>query len=493
MNLQTALNAAKSSLLANAAGTALVSRNLAGANDANYSRRTLVVETGASGEVGVGAIARATDAALRDAALDAGSTAATNEVVAAALASLQGTVGDLQSASSPAALVGALQSALTQAAAAPQDPGALESAVVSARRMADALNSANATIQGVRADADAAMRASVDKLQSALNEFADVNAKIVLAKATGADASDALDRRDALLVDISHEVGVRAIAAPDGGIAIFTDSGVPLFQGAPRQVTMAPGATPTAASGGEAVYVDGVAVIGGGATMPVKSGALAGAVYVRDVATVKYQAQVDELARGMIEAFAQQDMSSAPTAPDRTGLFTWSGAPALPAAAVKGLSGEISLDPSVDPTAGGNVALLRDGGIGAGAPSVYVYNREGGASYTERLIGLADALDVARPFDPSAGLGASLSVADFAIASASWLEQQRQASSDDSARSDAIAAQAKSALGNAVGVNIDDQMALMLGLEHSYQASAKIMATVDTMYSALFNSLTGTR
>ena len=35
-------------------------------------------------------------------------------------------------------------------------------------------------------------------------------------------------------------------------------------------------------------------------------------------------------------------------------------------------------------------------------------------------------------------------------------------------------------------------MSNMLDIENSYQASAKMMATVDTMYSALFTAMTVT-
>ena len=41
------------------------------------------------------------------------------------------------------------------------------------------------------------------------------------------------------------------------------------------------------------------------------------------------------------------------------------------------------------------------------------------------------------------------------------------------------------ALSNVTGVNIDEEMSLLLDLEHSYQASAKLVQTVDNMLAAL--------
>jgi flagellar hook-associated protein 1 FlgK len=41
------------------------------------------------------------------------------------------------------------------------------------------------------------------------------------------------------------------------------------------------------------------------------------------------------------------------------------------------------------------------------------------------------------------------------------------------------------ALSNDTGVNIDQEMSLLLDLEHSYEASARLMKVVDEMLSAL--------
>jgi flagellar hook-associated protein 1 FlgK len=45
------------------------------------------------------------------------------------------------------------------------------------------------------------------------------------------------------------------------------------------------------------------------------------------------------------------------------------------------------------------------------------------------------------------------------------------------------------ALSNSTGVNIDEEMSMMLDLEHSYQASARMISTVDNMLAALMNAI----
>jgi flagellar hook-associated protein 1 len=486
MGLQTALSAARSSLLVNAAQTAVVSRNIAGASESGYSRRILLVESSGTG-VRAGAVERATDDALRAAMLSATSEASASFAIANALSELQNIVGDAPNAQSPAALMGALQTSLTTAAASPQDSSILAGAVGAAKSLAASLNAASVQTGDVRVRADVGMAAGVDKINALLAQFGVTNATIVAGRQTGADVSDALDRRDALLSDLAGQIGITTVATRDGGMALYTDTGATLFQGSPRDVRMTSTTGFSAGMFGASVTVDGVAVAGPAATSATRSGAIAGYARIRDVDAPAYQNQLDEMARGLISAFAQQDQSGS-GASARTGLYAWSGGPALPSGPTAGLAGQIQVDPSVDPAAGGDAKLLRDGGIDTGA-GAYVYNATGSSNYSARLSELADALGLQQTFDTRARLGASASVIDFATASVGWLEAARKDAIDFSTQSDAVVAQAKSALSNATGVSIDDQMTQMLDLENTYQASAKMIATVDSMYSALFNAI----
>ena len=62
-----------------------------------------------------------------------------------------------------------------------------------------------------------------------------------------------------------------------------------------------------------------------------------------------------------------------------------------------------------------------------------------------------------------------------------WLEGTRQSASDDAEYQTALLARASDALSQATGVNLDDEMSLLLELERSYQASSKLLTTVDDM------------
>jgi flagellar hook-associated protein 1 FlgK len=47
----------------------------------------------------------------------------------------------------------------------------------------------------------------------------------------------------------------------------------------------------------------------------------------------------------------------------------------------------------------------------------------------------------------------------------------------------------KTALSNAVGVNLDNEYAQQLQLEQSYQASSKLLNVVNTLYKTLFDAI----
>jgi flagellar hook-associated protein 1 FlgK len=149
---------------------------------------------------------------------------------------------------------------------------------------------------------------------------------------------------------------------------------------------------------------------------------------------------------------------------------------------VGGLAGQISINPAFDSDVGGDPTLLRDGGAnGAG----YVHNPSGGSSYADLLISLAEKLDDPIAFDPAAEISTMLSVSDFATSAISWFEGTRKDASEAAEAKEALAMRTAEALSNETGVNIDTEMSLLLDLEHTYAASARLIKTVDEMLQTL--------
>jgi flagellar hook-associated protein 1 FlgK len=488
MSLTSALNTATAGISVASSQIAVVSRNVANQSTDGASRKLANVVT-INGSPSVVSITRVTNAAALKSLLTANADDARDGAVSDALTQLQNTVGatTVDDTTSPTALIGALSDALSTYAASPESTAAATAAVQAASDLAGALNSASDTVQQVRADADAAIADSVSTINDLLAQFQDVNDAIVKGTVTGADITDALDERDSILQSLSAEIGISTVTRSNNDMAIYTDSGVTLFDKTARSVTFDAQTTYSASTQGNAVYVDGVPVTTSGASYEIKSGRLAGLVEVRDDLAVTYQDQLDEIARGLITAFQETDQSGSGGSA-QAGLFTDAGSLVIPTSGTvsEGLAASIQVADSVIATP----TLLRDGGISTDGADPYVYNPVSGETgYTDRLNELVDSLNATQAFDSTAGAGASLSLVDYAASSASWLGSKSESASSTAAYSATVKSTAATALSNATGVNIDTELSKMLALEQSYAASAKIVSAVDQMFSDLLNAI----
>src|SRR5208337_4741932 len=214
------------------------------------------------------------------------------------------------------------------------------------------------------------MASSVAAINSLLNQFTAANNNVVTGLATGANVASAEDTRDSIVTQLAQQIGVSTTTAANGSESIYTDSGVTLFQDTPRTVSFT--ATPTLVDGanGAPVTVDGVPITGPNSPMPLQSGALAGYAALRDTLAPQYQAQLDQIAGGLINAFSESDQSGAGL-PSLPGLFNTPGATSLPSTSSTSATTGLAANIEVNPTVEGNPTLVRDGGING---SAYVYN-----------------------------------------------------------------------------------------------------------------------
>lgn len=484
MGLSVALNAARGALQANATQTDVVSRNVAGAYDPSYSRKVTSLVT-TDGPIRV-VINRASSTALFDRMMGSTAELAGYQAVLDGLTSLEDTVGDTDAGRSIAAKVGALNIALGDAAGEPNDINLAKAAVAAARDLARSLNQASGKIQAVRLNADHEIQNSVTTINDLLRKFDAANSAVVLGTVRGEDISDALDNRDKVLAQLSQEIGISTIVRENNDMAIYADNGSPLFERGPRTVAFEPTPAFVPGTAGKAVFIDGVRVTGPGSVMPLQTGRVVGQMTVRDDLTVTYQKQLDAIAGGLIAALAEIDRTSASGTP-LAGLLTYPGGPALPAAGTVGLAGTIRVNPAADPEQGGNPFTLRDGGMNAGPQ--YAYNTTSAAAFAEHLKALRGALGAERTFLPDSELPQAATLQVAAESSASWLEATRQRASKQVDRESALLDSASTALSNATGVNRDDEVAMMLQLEKSYAASAKLIATVNAMLQSLLDAV----
>jgi flagellar hook-associated protein 1 FlgK len=481
MSLSSALSIAQSSIRNTARQTSIVSRNVLEANNPDYSRRMAVATNNGARSI---EIQRAANEQLFRQNLQALSSWNGQSTLYNGMERLNLSVNGIENASSPATALGKLQEALHLYSAAPSNRNLAETTLDAAREVVRTLNDGTGAIQSFRAVADQEISTAVGELTNLLADLEKANNAVIAGTRSGRDVTDALDQRDATLKKIAEYVPISTFTRGDNDMVVLTKDGSTLFETVPRGISFTPTSIYAPGTTGGKVFIDGVPVdlAAGGNTSA--SGRIAGMIQLRDGVTVTMQSQLDEIARGLITAFAETSPTNAllPAA----GLFTWSGAPAVPGTLVNGLAGQIRLNPMIDSAQGGNPELLRDGGAnGAG----YVHNIDGNASYSGLLIAYGERIDAPMTFDPVTGIDPTSSLSDYSTAAIGWFDGMRKEASNAADSKEALAVRTAEALSNETGVNIDMEMSLLLDLEHSYEASSRLIRAVDEMLAALLDAV----
>jgi flagellar hook-associated protein FlgK len=620
MSLSSALNTAKSSLVATQTHTQLVSRNIANLNTVGATRKYANVVTGAGGRVEVNSIAQSQNSVLFRNMLDSTSSLARTQTVADGLTRISETIGDPELGRSPAALVASLKDKLDAAAKLPNNYELARAATQAAQDLATSLNQGAATVQTIREDADAELVAAAKSMTEILSRIQTLNDKVIAGTTGGTDVTDFVDQRDQAVAELSEYVGVNVQIRANNDMAIYTDSGVTLFDKSARPVEFRPsGALPMGQAGNQFV-MDGVVVTGDNAFMPIKTGKIAGLVELRDVTAVTYGQQLDEIAKSLVTAFSEGEWghvaTGQPGLATQPGLFTSAAstltntvsslsvgtfdagkmadgdsltfrfsvdgtvfeatgtiaaadfasadayADKLQAliAGASVVSGTGTLKPTVvnqdgqlslrvidggstahtislsaivskaagaasgdphDPTKDGglvaaaagavtttavkstpattglaasisvsaaavtNPFLLRDGVNG----SSYGYNSASLAGFTGRLNGLSDALSQSRSYSTTLGAATDGTIAEFAASSFGWLEANRAQTTSDSEYKQTLLGRTQETLSDTTGINLAEEMTLLIDLERSYQASSKLISTIDEMLAALLQAV----
>ena len=405
MSLSLAGMIAKDSLGSISAQTNVVSRNIANAETPGYSKKIPRLATDLIGSSHLTGVDRASNLALSRSLLSANAAFGRSDTITKNLAQLESYLNissaspsETSSAMTPAAGIARLQAALQNFRANPADVTAANDFLTQSRGLAQILRDATENVQQIRQDADASIFASVSRINDMLTRFESTNRKIVAGSTTGADISDELDRRDQILNELSSEIGIKTVLRQNNDMVIYSDSGMTMFETTPRNISFTAIQPYTAATSGNNIFVDGVPITNGpNRPSEPPSGRLIGLIEIRDEVAPKFQAQLDEIARGLIVAFAETDQTGA-AAPPLPGLFTFPGATGFPAPSIiPGLAGAITVNATVDPEQGGDIKRLRDGGISLPGNNAYVYNKSGDAGFSGRILEMISVLS--KPLD----------------------------------------------------------------------------------------------
>lgn len=317
MGLVSSLNNAVSGLRVNQDSLSVVSRNIANSGTPGYHRQSLNIidhNDATSSYARSQGVQRAFDSSLQTYYTRQVADTAMSSVQAGYLERLQTFLGKPGSAGSLDTVFQDLQNALQSLSTSPDDYTVRSQVVAHAQTMAETLNRLSSDIQGMRQETEGQIAADVHSLNSMLNSLQEVNLRLLDLGMEDAGRTALLDQRDRLVSQIAEKIDLRADYRPDGTVALMTRSGVGLLDG--RASTFKFESAGNLAATSEFDYDPDLTEVGKlSITTPsglvldlvqqgvIQGGELGGLLELRDRTLVEAQAQLDEIAAALAQAF----------------------------------------------------------------------------------------------------------------------------------------------------------------------------------------------
>jgi len=514
MALDSALTIAASGVAATQAQLAVLSNNIANAGVTGYTAKTLdatsFVAGAANDGVSIGNISRSVNLAVQQSLYSTNSNVAALTVQTQVLQAINNVQGVPGAGSDLSGSLTALQDSFTNLLVNPASASDQSAAVSAASGLATSINNMADVITTQANSVQSQIVTTVAAVNSALQTTNQLTKEIMAATAAGQSTATLSDQRDAAMQTISGALNVHYVEQPNGNLTILGQDGfsLPLTATlATSSATLSANSTYSAVSGG----IPPITLSSGNPNVPptdvtekLSGGTLGELVSLRDSTLPGYTAQLDEFSQKLASRFQQQGLTLFTTASGTVPAATTP--PALPGDV--GFSSAIQVNPTV--LAAPN--LVRDGtnAVPASATQAgFAVNNtaSGGTAGFSTLIsnvltyslgtnvgpttanapfattGLGPLGTLSTPFTSPTTLGAYANLivagqsADTANANAALTSSQAY----QTTLSGLISGQS--------GVNVDQQMGLMIQLQNSYQDNARIMQATQTMFTALMTDL----
>jgi len=483
MTITGALTNALSGLTAQAKAAELVSSNISNVSTPGYARRELILASRTVGTPGQGVqvvgVQRNLSLPLLGDRRLAQSASGDAETRDAFFKRIEKTIGTPDLAYSISGRVAALDSSLVEAASHPEATTRLAAVATNAKALAQQIGIASRDVQAARTEANIEIGREVTTLNSSLAIVAKLNNQIRNGVVQHQDVSSLQDQRQQIVDTIAKIIPIREVQQPEGVVYLYTDRGASILDVVPAVFSFTATAlvSPdmTNGAGLSGLTMNGNAIPTSGNNSYIFGGTLGANFAVRDELGVAAQAQLDAVARDLVERFADPAVDST-RAPGDPGLFTDAGASFDPVDEV-GLSQRLKLNAAVDPDQGGALSRLRDG-LGAttvGPVGNAALIRDWRAALTDQR-------------EPVSG-GFMAGARSFANFSADFLNSV--ATSRLEADGDATYAAARldtfTTMEAENGVDTDAEMQSLLQIEQAYSANAKVITAVQQMIQSVLD------
>lgn len=424
-------------------GLSVVSQNISNADTDGYTRETSIqgsVELGATGiwarttdntmlgGVKVLSTQRADDPVLDARARDEHARGASADTTA----SIMTNVESLFPEPSDNGLASQLNDFWAAWGNVANDPGNTSTRTVllqKASGLVTTLHSTSASLSDVATSTSGSLTTDIASANTAASQLATLNAQIRTATSSGADANSLLDQRDQVLDTLSKLVGGSATINADG-TATVTVGGTDLVNGAT--------ANTLSVDSSYQVSINGSAV-------SVSSGSVSAETTMLTTTLPQYQSQLDAVADALsstVNAIQTSGYDQNGTA--GVALFSGSGAAGITLA---------TTDPS-------KIA----------AASVSGVSKDG-----------SNALNASEQGTAANGPDAAYAALVGGVATATQSAQQA------SALQDSVVSNVNSLKSSVSGVNYDEEVTNMLTYQRAFQASSRVLTTLDDMLDTLIN------
>lgn len=235
MSLSAALNTSVTGLATIQTQLSVISGNVANAENANYTRKTVTLTTPTAGgqpqAALVSSVVRVTASYLQADYYAATAshqqliTAADNARTLAEALDATSTTGDQ---STLEALMTDYEDALKQLEATPEDTALKALVVQRGQSLATEINRLAGLRSQLQSQAQQDIQNGLSSLNEASDNIAELNAQIVSQKAAGYPTGDLEDLRDAEVAKIAELVGVRTVVSDTGVMTVYSDTGTML-------------------------------------------------------------------------------------------------------------------------------------------------------------------------------------------------------------------------------------------------------------------------
>lgn len=466
MSLSGALLASTSGLRAAQMQSEATSRNIANASTEGYVRKELPQVTAAGGLVQTGEARREVDASLNRMYRQHSSVMSREQAIYEAVGEYTATLGQPGDGLSPADRLTDLRTSMIALVNNPGSNAAQNGVASAAQEMATSLNQSSDMLSRIGGEVDMEIKYDVSDLNETLHKITSLNKQISGAQPGSLGAADLSDQMDVLVEGASKLMDMQVRRSVDGRATLYTAGGTPLVDGDQASYISYDQVAGRLFAGKTDITPEATDARG------FQNGSLAGLFAVKTDILPRFQLQLDEMARGLVQGFEGADAS---LAPGQAGLFTDAGA-AYDPAKLEGLAGRISINAAVDPSQGGQLSRLRDG-IGATTPGA-----AGDSTQVEAFVSVFD-----QPLSAASGTGleASLSLRDYGSSMISAQEFEGTRAQERFAAARTAAETVNGTRQGIQGVNIDDEMQKLITIQQSYAANSKMMTAVMKMMDTL--------